>query len=121
MLTTSSAHRQVRTCALKSIVKCGLVVIWREKWKPEETPNTWQLSEGTSRDTAKHLTGKYRTVKETPEASRRHCGNAASRQAVTTDSRAINIHHIPCGEFHFVPSTLTLYTQHFGHSVAVNF
>ena len=33
-----------------------------EKWKPEETPNTWQLSEGTSRDTAKHLIGKYRTV-----------------------------------------------------------
>ena len=80
MLTTSSAHRQVRTCALKSIVKCGLVVIWREKWKPEVTPNTWQLSEGTSRDTAKHLTGKYRTVKRNArsvEKTLRQCGKSS--------------------------------------------
>ena len=82
MLTTSSAHRQVRTSALKSIVKCGHVVIWREKWKPEETPNTWKLSEGTSRDTAKHCFFNMEIHDSKEKRQKRQKDIAAMRQVV---------------------------------------
>ena len=51
-----------------------------EKWKPDETTNTWQLSEGTSLDTAKHLIVKHRTVKRNArsvEKTLRQCGKSS--------------------------------------------